>query len=201
MSAKCLRLLTGSCLRNHNLEKILNNLHNLPSLSKNSPISTQSRNWKEFLFFSQRYLSICFLVLSSTSTYVLFLPGVVWPSYVPTIFLYWGEGKPYVCNTNEGSCQMLTFAYGGGGGGGKGLYLRNHNLEKMLNNFHNIPNLNKNSLLFLPKAESERVLFFSGTFFTWCSLAIICTYYFLYGGGGPRGHAYISIRGCQENLT
>jgi hypothetical protein len=57
-SAKCLRLLTGggggkgSYLRNHSLEKMLNNLHNLPNLNKNS---TQSRNWKEFLFFSGRY--------------------------------------------------------------------------------------------------------------------------------------------------
>ena len=73
---------------------------------------------------------------------------------------------------------------------GKGSYLRNHNLEKMLNNFDNIPDLNKNSFLFLPKAESERVLFFSGTFFTWCSLAIVCTYYmnFLYEGVMPNAY-------------
>ena len=77
--------------------------------------------------------------------------------------------------------------------------MRNHNLEKMLNNFHNIPNLNKNSLLFLPKAESERVLFFSGTFLTWCSLAIICTYYmtFLYGGGGSR-KPYVILMGGHD---
>jgi hypothetical protein len=37
---------------NHSLEKMLNNLLNLPNLNKNS---TQSRNWKEFLFFSGRY--------------------------------------------------------------------------------------------------------------------------------------------------
>jgi hypothetical protein len=33
-------------------KKKVNNLHNLPNFNKNSPISTQSRNWKEFLFFS-----------------------------------------------------------------------------------------------------------------------------------------------------
>ena len=40
-------------------KKKQNNLHNLPNLNKNS---TQSRNWKEFLFFSGRYKDwkICF---------------------------------------------------------------------------------------------------------------------------------------------
>ena len=57
-SAKCLRLLTGGGgARGHTYviiiwKKMLNNLHNLPNLNKNS---TQSRKWKEFLFFSGRY--------------------------------------------------------------------------------------------------------------------------------------------------
>ena len=62
-----------------------------------------------------------------------------------------------------------------GGGGQPNAYVcllgaRGHNYviiiwKKILNNLHNLPNLNKNSLLFL----SKEFLFFSGTFFTWCS--------------------------------
>ena len=56
-SAKCLHLLTA---RGHAYviiiwKKMLNDLHYLSNLNKKSPISTQSRNWKELLFFSGRY--------------------------------------------------------------------------------------------------------------------------------------------------
>ena len=43
-------------------KKMLNDWHFLSNLNKKSPIFTQSRNWKELLFFSGRYkdLTICF---------------------------------------------------------------------------------------------------------------------------------------------
>ena len=96
---------------------------------------------------------------------------------------------------------MLTFAYGGRGGA------RGHTYviiiwKKMLNNLHNLPNLNKSR-------NWKEFCSFLEFFFTWCSLAIICTYYmpFLYGGGGSikpyvilmRGHAkclLLMTRGC-----
>ena len=59
-SAKCLYCLRGGSeggLRGHAYviiiwKKMLNNLHYIPNLNKNS---TRSSNWKEFLFFSGRY--------------------------------------------------------------------------------------------------------------------------------------------------
>ena len=64
---------------------MLNNFYNLPNLNKNSPISTQSRNWKDFCSFLEGIKIGQFAFdLFKSSTYVSFLPGVVCPSYVPT---------------------------------------------------------------------------------------------------------------------
>ena len=103
-----------------------------------------ARNWHVYLCESRRE--------KGTVPYKRGMVFFLFQIHAPHFWINLCLGNIHVLRKHKGGrkgvIQMLTFTYGG-----EGSYLRNHSLEKMLNNLHNLPNLNKN----YPKQKLERV--------------------------------------------